>query len=113
MFASLLLAAGLVFSPPADDGTAVLPGRLAADPPPGSERAPAPGVSDGTVGLPATISQTMEDLGLTIYGHFKLDAAYDSAETQFGNTAFWVRDQDKDEEINIHARHSRLGFRPL
>ncbi len=49
------------------------------------------------------------------YGFFKFDMAYDQARTNNGNYVFWVNysnpDQDKDSEISITARQTRLGFR--
>lgn len=56
----------------------------------------------------------LEKLGLEFYGHFKLDAAYDTAETQWGETAFFTKYYDtgeKDEEFTMHARHTRFGLR--
>ena len=57
--------------------------------------------------------KSLESLGLHFYGHFKLDTSRDTAETNFGNTAFFVknyRSGEKDEEINMTARHTRLGL---
>ncbi len=57
----------------------------------------------------------LEKLNLDFYGHFKLDMSRDSAETNFGDTAFFVKNYhdltggDEDEESNVTARHSRLG----
>ncbi|MBN2492579.1 MAG: hypothetical protein JXQ29_17155 [Planctomycetes bacterium] len=59
------------------------------------------------------VTETLEQLGIEFYGHFRLDMAHDSARTQFGDTAFYVqhyRAGQADDEINIHARHSRLGL---
>lgn len=59
------------------------------------------------------VDTLFEKMNLELYGHFKLDMSRDNAETNFGNTAFFVKDYsggDKDEEINIHARHSRIGM---
>ena len=56
----------------------------------------------------------LEKLGLEFYGHFKLDAARDSAETNFGETAFFTKyypTGEKDEEFTMHARHTRFGLR--
>ncbi len=54
-----------------------------------------------------------EKLGLEFYGHFKLDMSHDSARTNFGDTAFFVKNYapgESDDQINITARHSRLGL---
>ncbi len=47
---------------------------------------------------------------IRLYGHLRLDGAWDDAETNNGNTAMWVkRDQDK-EELNLTPRHTRIGL---
>jgi hypothetical protein len=73
-------------------------------------------VSDETGALEALrkdVDSVLDKLNLQFYGHFKLDMSRDPAETNFGNTAFFVKDYSdggKDEEINISARHTRLGM---
>ena len=64
-----------------------------------------------------SIQQEIDDIlarfNLEFYGHFKLDMARDSAKTNFGDTAFFVKNYargEQDEEINIHARHTRVGL---
>ncbi len=64
-------------------------------------------------GLREDVNELMAWLNIEFYGHIKLDSSRDSAETNFGNTAFFVKnygDGDKDEEINITARHTRFGM---
>lgn len=47
------------------------------------------------------------------YGFFKFDMAYDQARTNNGNYIFWVNNvpdgMDKDNELNVTARQTRLG----
>jgi hypothetical protein len=72
---------------------------------------PAP-ASEG-IGLAGEINKPLESVGLSFYGHFKLDMSRDTAETNFGNTAYFVKNYapgQADDEINITARHSRLGL---
>jgi len=73
-----------------------------------------PADSPGTLEtLRRDVNSLMEWLNIEFYGHIKLDSSRDSAETNFGNTAFFVKnygDGDKDEEINITARHTRFGM---
>jgi len=46
------------------------------------------------------------------YGFIKLDAAYDTARTDVGNFARWVRpDDDDDDQFNMTARQSRFGLK--
>ena len=62
---------------------------------------------------PKTLTRILKDAGLTLYGHFRLDMSRDSSRTNFGNTAFFVRNHPaggRDEEMNMSARHTRLGF---
>jgi len=50
---------------------------------------------------------------LEVYGHFRLDTAYDDSRTNSGNTAKYAlsgSDED-DDEFNMTARHTRLGLR--
>ncbi len=65
-------------------------------------------------GLPGkSPSELLKELGFTFYGHFRLDMSRDSSRTNFGNTAFYVRNHgagDRDEEMNVSARHTRLGL---
>ena len=59
------------------------------------------------------VSDTVNSLGLEFYGHFKLDMSRDSAETNFGNTAFYVLNYaagQRNAEVNITARHTRFGL---
>lgn len=47
------------------------------------------------------------------YGYYKLDLAYDSAESSHGNFAMWVKQHTTDEETSIAsltARQTRLGL---
>lgn len=59
------------------------------------------------------VDTLLDKLGLDFYGHFRLDMSRDSAETNFGDTAFFVKNYGTggpDEEINITARHTRFGL---
>jgi len=60
-----------------------------------------------------SLARILKEAGLTFYGHFRLDMSRDSSRTNFGNTAFYVRNHragDRDEEMNMSARHTRIGF---
>lgn len=51
---------------------------------------------------------------IQFYGFLRLDMIYDSDRTNNGNFAFFVRNHNdpirtEDEELNIHARNTRLG----
>ncbi len=47
-----------------------------------------------------------------LYGYVKLDASYDSSDTDTGNFARWVLPNgDDDEQFNITANQSRLGLK--
>ncbi len=51
---------------------------------------------------------------IELYGYLKLDAAWDSARTSTGNFAQWVESEgsrSNDDEFNMTARQTRLGFR--
>ena len=54
-------------------------------------------------GATKKIGDAIESLGIQLYGHFKLDMSRDTAETNFGNTAFFVKnyaDGEQREELN-------------
>ena len=74
------------------------------------------GAQEGEAAAPSvkeSAAAVLEKLGLEFYGHFKLDMSRDTAETNYGNTALWVKkytDGAQDEETNISARHTRLGL---
>ena len=59
--------------------------------------------------------RTPTGLDLMFYGHLKLDAAFDTARTNNGDTASFVRnyaDSDaRDNEFNATARHTRFGLK--
>ena len=58
----------------------------------------------------STICAETSKLTIKPYGYFKLDMAYDQARTNNGNYVFWVESsEDKDSEINLTARQTRLG----
>jgi len=58
----------------------------------------------------STICAQTSNLTIKPYGYFKLDTAYDHARTNNGNYVFWVESsEDKDSEINMTARQTRLG----
>ncbi len=60
-----------------------------------------------------SLSQVLKEAGITFYGHFRLDMSRDSSRTNFGNTAFYVKNHaagGRDEEMNMSARHTRIGF---
>jgi hypothetical protein len=99
----LLLVVVLVLVAPA-----AWAGEKAPEATPGKTRGP--GVLES---LRKDVDGLAKYLNLEFYGHIKLDSSRDSAETNFGNTAFFVKnygDGDKDEEINMTARHTRLGL---
>ncbi|RJP18382.1 MAG: hypothetical protein C4527_29040 [Candidatus Omnitrophota bacterium] len=52
--------------------------------------------------------------GADLYGHFKLDAAYDTSRTDAGNFNRWVisgDDSRNDDQFNLTASESRFGLR--
>lgn len=58
----------------------------------------------------STIFAQTSNLTIKPYGYFKFDMAYDQARTNNGNYVFWVESsEDKDSEINLTARQTRLG----
>ncbi len=51
--------------------------------------------------------------GAELYGYVKLDASYDSAQTEIGNYALYVpseQTKDDDDRFNLTARQSRFGL---
>jgi len=53
-------------------------------------------------------------LSVALYGYVKLDAAYDSSRISAGNFARWVESEQirrNDDEFNITANQTRVGFR--
>jgi hypothetical protein len=72
-----------------------------------------PGLEERISSLEKSVDEFLGKFGLEFYGHFKLDMAYDQAETNDGNTAMWVKpyhNGDQDNEFNMTARHTRFGF---
>jgi hypothetical protein len=60
------------------------------------------------------LAATAHAVDTTIYGHIKLDASFDSAETNNGNFACFVlpyADDDEDSEFNMTAKQTRLGLK--
>jgi len=54
------------------------------------------------------------DLDIQLYGYLKLDAAYDSSQTNNGNYAQWVEREDNnddDDQFNMTANESRFGMK--
>jgi hypothetical protein len=56
----------------------------------------------------------LSNLNIQLYGYIKLDAAYDTSQTDDGNFAKWVEREDlnaDDDQFNMTANQSRFGIR--
>ena len=54
----------------------------------------------------------LSSLGIQLYGYLKLDAAYDTSQTDDGNFAKWVERENSnrdDDQFNMTANQSRFG----
>lgn len=60
---------------------------------------------------PVSSGTTKKGYGITFYGFFKLDVAWDTGAVNSGNFARWVTQNGEDQEqLNITARQTRIGF---
>ena len=65
-----------------------------------------------TVAAP-TLHPVLSNLDIQLYGYLKLDAAYDTSQTDDGNFAKWVEREDlnqDDDQFNMTANQSRFGM---
>ncbi|UCF14223.1 MAG: hypothetical protein JSW59_12485 [Phycisphaerales bacterium] len=60
-----------------------------------------------------TLRPVLSNLDIQLYGYLKLDAAYDTSQTDDGNFAKWVEREDlnqDDDQFNMTANQSRFGM---
>jgi hypothetical protein len=70
--------------------------------------------SDPVSDLKAEVDKLLGKLDVELYGFFKLDMSSDTAETNMGDNAFYVKNYargERDEEFNMTAKHTRFGLR--